>query len=149
MAFASINDETGTVDLVFFPKKYEEVRSFLGSDKVIVVKGRVDFSETKMSILVEEAKEFDQNSRDLTGFDTPEPVEIMIPPKTKKEQLKQLNDLLKTNTGDNPVVILLPNGSSTPKRIKLNYGINYTPVLQRKIDLILSFPKTEEQKIDS
>src|SRR4030088_3344006 len=42
MAYASLEDLTGTVDVVLFPRTFEQVRLLFEPDKVIVVQGKVD-----------------------------------------------------------------------------------------------------------
>jgi DNA polymerase-3 subunit alpha len=42
MAYASLEDLTGTVDVVLFPRIFEQVRLIFEPDKVIVVQGKVD-----------------------------------------------------------------------------------------------------------
>jgi len=42
MAYASLEDLTGTVDIVLFPRIFEQVRLLFEPDKVIVVLGKVD-----------------------------------------------------------------------------------------------------------
>src|SRR5258708_33703875 len=42
MAYASLEDLTGTVDIVLFPRVFEETRLLFEPDKVVVVAGKVD-----------------------------------------------------------------------------------------------------------
>jgi DNA polymerase III subunit alpha len=42
MAYASLEDLTGTVDVVLFPRIFEQVRQLFEPDKVVVVQGKVD-----------------------------------------------------------------------------------------------------------
>jgi len=42
MAYATLEDLTGTVDVVLFPRVFEEVRLLFEPDKVVVVAGKVD-----------------------------------------------------------------------------------------------------------
>ncbi|WP_421903433.1 DNA polymerase III subunit alpha [Maridesulfovibrio sp.] len=42
MAFATIEDMTGSGELIIFPKTYEEVHQYLGQDIPLLIKGKVD-----------------------------------------------------------------------------------------------------------
>src|SRR5467141_825371 len=42
MAYASLEDLTGTVDIVLFPRTFEQTRQLFEPDKVLVVQGKVD-----------------------------------------------------------------------------------------------------------
>jgi DNA polymerase-3 subunit alpha len=53
MAFAVLEDLTGTVELVIFSKLYEECREMLTDDRVLAVSGRVDRSRGDAKLKVE------------------------------------------------------------------------------------------------
>jgi hypothetical protein len=58
--------------------------------------------------------------------------EIKIPMEATQKQLMELNSLLKSSTGSNNLVIVLPTG----KRMPLSYGVNYNQKLFKKIEEI-------------
>lgn len=54
MAFLSIGDEKGiTVECVVFPKTYEEYKSLLIADSVVLVEGKLNTKDEKMTIIVD------------------------------------------------------------------------------------------------
>lgn len=53
MAFVKLEDLTGSVEVIVFPKVYAEYKNSLILDKVITVTGRVDFKEDRPTILAE------------------------------------------------------------------------------------------------
>ena len=53
MAFATIEDEGGKIDLVIFPKIYGQTKDIWRTDQVVIVTGRVDFREERASVIVE------------------------------------------------------------------------------------------------
>ena len=57
MAFVTIGDKTGTVDLVIFPKIFNLVKDFLRQDRVIIVEGKIDVREERMNLVVEKVEE--------------------------------------------------------------------------------------------
>ena len=59
--------------------------------------------------------------------------EIVIPEGTSQSKLIELNNLLKSSTGVQKIVVKLPNG----KNIPIDYGINYSNDLTTKIKEIL------------
>ncbi len=65
MAFVSLEDLTGSCEVIIFPKTYEQVHFLLKRDAVIVVRGKVDILEQQAKILadrvlpLEEAEEVD------------------------------------------------------------------------------------------
>jgi DNA polymerase-3 subunit alpha len=53
MAFLTIEDLTGSVEVIVFPRTYEQVHFLLKRDSVVVVRGKVDIAEQQAKILAE------------------------------------------------------------------------------------------------
>jgi DNA polymerase-3 subunit alpha len=53
MAFATLQDLTGSVEVILFSRTYAQYRDFIGSDEAIIVKGSVDRSQEDVKIKVE------------------------------------------------------------------------------------------------
>ena len=50
MAFASLEDLSGTIELVIFPDAYAKVESLVKSDGIMIVEGVLENSEQKAKI---------------------------------------------------------------------------------------------------
>jgi len=61
MAFVKIDDFTDTIELVVFPSVYERTRNLWLVDKVILIKGKVNQREDRLSVIVDDAKLFVMN----------------------------------------------------------------------------------------
>jgi DNA polymerase-3 subunit alpha len=59
MAFITLEDLYGSVEVVVFPKKYEQYRQYLEQDNRIFVYGRASISETEGKLLLEKLVPFD------------------------------------------------------------------------------------------
>lgn len=55
MAFVSVEDLTGTMEMILFPKVYLQYRAALGENKVVVIQGRVSCREEEAAKLLAEA----------------------------------------------------------------------------------------------
>jgi DNA polymerase-3 subunit alpha len=53
MAFLTVEDLTGSVEVIVFPRTYEQVHFLLKRDTVVVVRGKVDILEQQAKILAE------------------------------------------------------------------------------------------------
>ncbi len=60
MAFITLEDLMGTIEIVVFPKKYEQYRQYLEQDSKIFVYGRASISEDEGKLLLEKVVPFDQ-----------------------------------------------------------------------------------------
>ncbi len=140
MAFATLDDGTGKLDLVFFPKTYAKYQANIQPDTAVIVSGELDGKAEKPSLLVNgfaQIKPFEEN-QDTALFpeDTGKAL-ISIPRNTPKTILSALGTLLKANLGDTPVSISIPNGSTTSKVMTLPYKINYSKKVQQEIKRLL------------
>ncbi|MGN0243663.1 MAG: DNA polymerase III subunit alpha [Lachnospiraceae bacterium] len=97
MAFLTIEDLVGTVEVIVFPKDYERYRSVFAEDQKVYIRGRASISEEEGKLICEAIYPFDQI-----------PSEIWICFSDKASYLKQqdeLLDVLKGTGGNCPIVI--------------------------------------------
>lgn len=127
MAFVTLEDETGSIEAVIFPKIYEQVVSLLSENKAVYIEGKINIREGSPSLIVDlMSEEAPQNSNKYDFV-------INVPQSASQKQLMQLNTLLKNNPNGHRGLIILPNGKNLP----LSYGVNYNDKLQQQIDTIL------------
>ena len=56
MAFGRVEDESGSIEFVIFPRSYENYRSLLVSNEVIVISGKVNERDQGINIIAESIK---------------------------------------------------------------------------------------------
>ncbi len=107
MAFITLEDLVGTVEIIVFPKDYEKYHALLNEDEKVFIRGRVNLEEDKNGkIICEQIYSFDDTKRELwLQFATKEEFE-------EKEQA--LYDMLHDSDGKDTVVIYI----STIKAMK-------------------------------
>jgi len=150
MAFGTLQDFEGDIDLVFFSKAYEECRHLLKLDEIFALKGSIDpeneRNPEKISFRVTSIADFAQLSRsaakkEAAGEKPPEPILIKEkPPEKKPDEIHiklnengadsddgvfPLRDYLAENIGDVPVYIHL-TVSGGEKIIHPNMGITHS-----------------------
>ncbi|MFZ5595438.1 MAG: DNA polymerase III subunit alpha [Bacillota bacterium] len=64
MAFANLEDLTGSIEVVFFPRVFKEYQKIIRDDAVVTVRGRAGASGEEVKILAEEVQPL---SRKMTG----------------------------------------------------------------------------------
>lgn len=135
MAFITLEDRTGKIPVVVFPKLFEQERDILAPDMVVLLKGRVDYRDDELQLIAEAISSPDMS--EVNHSATSLHKEIFIPRQTSQETLEQLGKLLKSKPGDNSVVVLIPNGSQ-PERMLLPYGVSWNEKLEKEISELLS-----------
>jgi DNA polymerase-3 subunit alpha len=127
MAFLSLEDNSGQLEAVVFPKAFEEFHELLTDNRPLFFEGKVSQKDDQKSVLV-----------DLVSENLPENTKtydfvIEVPKGTTQTQLMKVNHLLKQNPNGHSGQIILSNG----KNIPIPYGVNYTPALEAEIANIL------------
>ncbi|MFZ3301318.1 MAG: DNA polymerase III subunit alpha [Microgenomates group bacterium] len=124
MAFVKAEDTTGIVDMVIFPKLYQDVKSLLLDGKVAIVTGKVDSRDDEISFLAENMVEIKHDSTHL----------VTIPADTPKEKLTQLKELFESNSGSGGITLFFEKGQ---KKIIAKQKVNWNEKLQQEIKNIL------------
>ena len=124
MAFVKAEDTTGSIDIVVFPKLYQNVKNLLVDGKVVIVSGKVDSREDEISFLAEKMEEVKPASGHI----------IKIPEDTPKEKLMELKKLFEENSGENEVSLFFEKDK---KKIVAKQIVNWSESLQLQIQEIL------------
>lgn len=127
MAFGTFEDDSGVIEAVVFPKVFEKYKDLWVPDKPLLITGKVDLREDSLNLMVNDIEEVPE-----LPIDGVEEVLVAIPRGTDKEVLMKINQILKSNPGEQTVVVEIPNGGA-PKRIKLGYGVNYSDAVDKSI----------------
>ena len=128
MAFVKVDDGTGTIDLVVFPKIFKDTRDFWVEGQPILVHGKVDTRDDHPSLLVEQIETLAS-----LGEKKEREVFIKIPKKVTSEALKSLKVFLTENLGDQTAYLLFEGN----KKIKLPFKIAWGETLAKGIANIL------------
>ena len=126
MAFAKIEDGTGILEIVIFPKIFKETKDFWATGKPLLVAGKVDIRDETPGMIVE-AIETLTISGDSQEKNT---VQIFIPKGTNINSLKKLKTLLTENLGDTEAVLDFEEG----KKVKLPFKIAWSERLAEEIN---------------
>ncbi len=66
MAFITLEDMAGAVEVILFPKDYEKYKAYLSEDSKILVKGKITVEEEKAAkIICQEVIPFDHNPKEV------------------------------------------------------------------------------------
>lgn len=129
MAFITLEDLVGTLEIIIFPKSYEANSRLLNIDEKVFVRGRVATEEEKNGKLIcERMYSFDDTKKELwLQFPTREAYE---------KQEKELFAILQDSDGSDSVVIYL-SGDKQIKRLPPNRSIAALPDLINRLTKFL------------
>jgi DNA polymerase-3 subunit alpha len=111
MAFVTLEDLSGFVEMVVFPETYTESAELLNSEEALLVKGTVDVGEDACKILVNEVLSLKDVQERLTRM-----VHFRLTtPGLEERQLRSLREIMTRYHGDCEALIhlVVPNRSET------------------------------------
>lgn len=136
MAFATLADESGSVELVCFPSVYQKSGPLLADGKLILVKGKLSEKEDSPKILVDALKEITEQTtladvQEFTGKQKSAIIErsassaigLKLPPDLSPEQMRGMKQFLSEQRGPLKVYLLYQNGSL--KKIATPYTLSW------------------------
>jgi DNA polymerase-3 subunit alpha len=133
MAFGTLQDTTGSIEIVFFPKLFQQEKELIQENKVVLIKAAVQLREDELKLIAEKIS-VPENMPAQTPQTNAK--EIFIPRKTEKTTLQKLGTFLKEHPGKTAVAVLIPNGAK-PERLLLPYKVAWSDNLEKEIQTIL------------
>jgi DNA polymerase III subunit alpha len=136
MAFVTLEDLAGSIELTIFPDLYKQHNALLKSEKPLLVKGRLTIEgETKRNIVVHEIISFEQ-AGDLMHPDTH--IKCFIDRLTINE-ITRLKNILENNSGKSRVFIhvIIPDSSETVVSLGKDFYINPSELFVSEIESIM------------
>ncbi|WOO35176.1 DNA polymerase III subunit alpha [Anaerocolumna sp. AGMB13020] len=135
MAFITLEDMAGAVEVILFPKDYEKYKAYLSEDSKILVKGKITVEEEKAAkIICQEVIPFDHN-----------PKEVWIKYKDKEsfvQDEQSLYEILRQYDGNDQVKIYLECEKAI-KQLPKSKSIKAENVLLTKLREIYGEPNVK------
>jgi len=137
MGFGVIDDGTGQIEFVVFPKTYEQHANDLVVDNVLLMKGKLDEREEKETLIVDAIKK-PEIEEQMPSPDSEHVFELEIPRGIDKAKLQDVGRTLKEHPGKDTIVLIIPNGS-VPKKLKLPYTVDWNEDVKKQVaDLLVA-----------
>lgn len=128
MAFVKLDDGTGTIEVVVFPKVFKDTRDFWNEGRPLLVTGKVDVRDETPGIIVDSIETLTIGSAERQTE-----VYINIPKATEVNALKRLKAFLTENLGNHDAYLDFGEG----KKVKLPFKIQWDgPIAQKIADIL-------------
>ncbi len=137
MAFVKIEDESGKLEVVVFPKIYDQTKGIWTKDRIVSIRGRTDLREGNQSLIVESASLLEEESKEKDEK-KPFDFEIEIPNRISSRKLVELNKVFKQNQGKSKIALYFIDNLGRSRRMILPYGVDYTKKVKEKVKEIIS-----------
>jgi DNA polymerase-3 subunit alpha len=123
MAFLTLEDLYGSVEVIVFPETYRQSIAWCESEEPLLVWGKVesDSGEGRLiaqRILPLQSEETWRECRSLT---------LTVSPQLDRERLQQIRNLLETSPGEAGVILALPFDDGERVRLRASQQLSVTP----------------------
>ena len=140
MAFIKLEDLSGSIELVVFPKVYQQSIFLWQEGKIIMIQGKLSTKDGQLKLLVDKAEELEPSF--VSGpRDEQKEVEnlffVNLPAGADLDILEKIKVLLSRFYGDHEVVLTVPEGDII-KKIKTSFRVNASPELRTRIEEVLA-----------
>ncbi len=133
MAFAKIEDGSGILEIVIFPKVYKDTKDFWIVGKPLLVNGKVDIRDETPGLIVESIESISSESQSNKDM-----IHIFIPKGTGVNALKKLKALFTENLGNKEAVLDFEEGKKVKLPFKIAWGERLAKEIQEVIENTLS-----------
>jgi DNA polymerase-3 subunit alpha len=160
MAFLTLEDLTGSVEVIVFPKTYEQSHASLRRDAVVVVRGRLDVSEQQVKVLADGVVALDEApspngpaaepangvsqgsvaapSAAATPAAGDATLHVLVDAERHGEDgLVRLRDLLARHRGDRPVLLTVRADGRDVRLQAPDLRVASTPMVVEEIEALL------------
>ena len=159
MSFTTIEDLTGTIEMLVFPKIYAECRAWLQENAVIVVQGRVSYKEDEGTRLLVEGvrpidgydpdRTFGENRAAAAGEQRRASARVtalwLLVPSMQSEQMHRIENLLQNIFDGTTPVYFKFEDSGQRMRAPQSMWANDHPLLRAELERILGKDHVKQQ----
>ena len=144
MAFVALEDLSGIMEVVVFPRIYEEANGLLHEQRVLMITGKVDDRDDRAKLIADQIAAYDPPKdapKRTTHRPKPRSIELRITLEDGREPREALAsralELIGNHQGDTPFTFKLVNGQGQVKMGFPNHKVAYSPDLERSLNDLL------------
>lgn len=133
MCFLKLQDTTGSIEVIVFPKVFAQTKSMLSPDQIVIISGKLEAEEQSRVIIADGISSI--NSAMLQNLNQ-EYVEIGIPEGADRILLSRIYEVLKANRGPVPAYLSLPSANGQARKIPVPFGVSPDSTLKLELDTL-------------
>ncbi len=131
MCFIKLQDTTGSMEVIVFPRVYAAAKSIIAPDQIVVISGKLEADERSTTLIAESVAPIQSlNKSDKNQ----EYVQIKIPSDADRIMLSKIYEILKDSRGSVPAYLSLSSTTGEPRRIPVPFGVTPSDGLKRLLE---------------
>ena len=131
MAFATLEDLSRQVEIVVFPRLYQQERALWKEDELVLVEGKVNHRDDDVTVIAEDVRPLTSDSADM-----PPAVYVRIPAEEQGRRLQQLKGIIARHRGTSPVYLYYVSSGKVRALPPEKYGLNWTESCRQAIEAV-------------
>lgn len=122
MCFLKLQDMSGTIEVIVFPRTYEVARNVISPDQVVVVSGKLEANEETPIVIASDVTllETERDNEDLSDAF----FNITLPRATDRVLLSKIYEVLKSSPGNITTYLVVPGTDSANRKIPVPFTVN-------------------------
>ena len=133
MCFLKLQDESGSIEVIVFPRVYAASKHLLLPDQIIVIWGRLEINEDTPILIAEKIASLDSALQTETEEEI---LEVTLPQDADRILLSKIYQVLKSNPGDVPTYLVLPSENGMVKKFPVPMRSRKTSALQKELEIL-------------
>jgi len=140
MAFVQLEDLSGAIELVVFPRTYEEAKGLLSEDALLMVRGKVDVRDERAKLIAEAIEPYklpEKAQRRQVGRKRAAHLRVDIPLKPDEREamdmVARVFYVLAENRGDTPFSFCLRDGLGRVEMTFPNLATSYSTQVEQQL----------------
>jgi DNA polymerase-3 subunit alpha len=138
MAFFTLEDQTGNIEVLVFPKVMEKSLPFLNDDSIVQVTGRLSDKDEQFKLIADELKELPNDElyvMALSEMEKKSSVILFMQNLTNMDALNDIKEILLKHSGAAQVYLSVGNGPGA-KKIKTQSLVRISPELVSELKTV-------------
>jgi DNA polymerase-3 subunit alpha len=131
MCFIKLQDTTGSMEVIVFPRVYATAKSIILPDQIVIVTGKLEADERSTTLIAESIAHIETLDRADKNQDY---VQISIPSDADRIMLSKIYEILKESRGSVPAYLSLKSTTGEPRRIPVPFGVDPSDGLRRLLE---------------
>ena len=133
MCFIKLQDTTGTLEVIVFPKVYSSSWQYLMPDQIVIISGKVETGEQSPVLIAEKVETLESQIEPQEDFEETK-IEVAIPKDADRILLSRVYQVLKSSPGNVPTYLVLPSDGGSPKKFPVPFGLTKTASLETELN---------------
>src|SRR3989344_4805845 len=136
MCFLKLQDTTGTIEVIVFPKVFALTKQYLLPDQIVVIWGKLEQGETSQVLIAQKVSLLSEVRQSEPEEDFQEVLELALPKDADRILLSRINQILKENPGATSIYLVLPGDNGSIRKISVPFGSKRSENLIKELETL-------------